>query len=62
MRKNGNVIDIQFSFEAIMVVKKSQEQAEKKKKSRIASFLPFAIVVFTALAIGLVVILLRSKA
>jgi len=44
-----------------MEAKKSQEQSEKKNKSRIASFLPFAIIVFTALAIGLVIILLRSK-
>jgi len=45
-----------------MIVKKSKEQGEKKEESRISSFLPFAIFVFSALAIGLVMILQRSKA
>ena len=44
-----------------MDVKKSQEQGEKKNKSNIAGFLPFAVIVFTALAIALVIILLRSR-
>ncbi len=43
-----------------MDIKKSQEQGEKKNKSNIAVFLPYAVIVFTALAIVLVIILLRS--
>ena len=45
-----------------MDVKKSQEQGGKKKNSNSAGFLPFAVFVFAALAIALVIILLRSKA
>ncbi len=45
-----------------MDVKKSQEHGEKKNKSNISGFLPFAVFVFAALAIALVIILLRSRA
>lgn len=39
-----------------------QNQAEKKRKSNSFAFLAYAIVVFTTLAIGLFVILMRSSA
>ena len=42
--------------------KKPQQKERKKKKSPIAGFLPFAIFVFAALAVGLIVILIRSRA
>ncbi len=64
--KNCNVIgidlDIQLTVEANMEAKKPQEQKKRKQKSGLAGFLPFAVVIFTALAIGLVIIILRSKA
>lgn len=39
-----------------------KDQQKKKEPTNISGFLPFAIFVFTALAVGLVVILLRSQA
>jgi hypothetical protein len=39
-----------------------KEQQKKKKPSGSSGFLPFAIFVFAALAIGLVVIIMRSQA
>ena len=55
-----NLLSRELSSKATMDIKKSQEQGEKKNKSNIAVFLPYAVIVFTALAIVLVIILLRS--
>lgn len=40
----------------------SKHLKKEKKKQGASGFLPFAIFVFTALAVGLVVIILRSQA
>ena len=42
--------------------KKTQQNKGTKKKSNIAGFLPFAIFVFAALAVSLIIILIRSRA
>lgn len=39
-----------------------KDQQAKNERTNISGFLPFAVFVFTALAVGLVVILLRSQA
>jgi len=44
------------------VKKTSQNIKNQKKKHGASGFFPFAIFVFAALAVGLVVILLRSQA
>lgn len=45
-----------------MEIEKSRQKKEKKHKTKDSAFIAYAIFVFSALAIGLVVILLRSKA
>lgn len=41
---------------------KTSEKDAKKRKSNNSAFLGYAIIVFTALAVSIIVILLRSKA
>ena len=41
---------------------KKPDQQKEKKKGKISGFLPFAIFIYSALAIGLIVILIRSRA
>lgn len=41
---------------------KPKKQQKKTKPTNISGFLPFAVFVFSALAVGLVVILMRSQA
>lgn len=48
--------------EANMAANNVEGKSKKKKKSNIAGFLPFAIFVFSALALALFIIFLRSRA